>query len=49
MQDIRCKNCFKKLLEADIKEGRLEIRCPRCKTLNKYYETRSLQKASSDN
>lgn len=32
MEEIRCKNCNKKLAEADY--NRLEIKCPRCGTFN---------------
>lgn len=30
MESIRCGTCQRKLAEADIKEGKLSIRCPRC-------------------
>lgn len=33
MKDVRCKNCNKLLAKADNK-GHIEIKCPRCKTLN---------------
>ncbi|MDO8654177.1 MAG: Com family DNA-binding transcriptional regulator [Undibacterium sp.] len=32
MQDIRCGNCHKKLAEGEYR--RLNIKCPRCSTLN---------------
>lgn len=36
MEEIRCKNCGKKLAVA---EGRGEIKCPRCKTITEYSTT----------
>ncbi|MCR1952880.1 Com family DNA-binding transcriptional regulator [Clostridium tertium] len=33
MEDIRCENCNQLLLKADIVRG--EIKCPRCKKINK--------------
>ncbi|EPW0774011.1 Com family DNA-binding transcriptional regulator [Escherichia albertii] len=32
MQNIRCKNCYKLLARASFHH--IEIKCPRCKTLN---------------
>lgn len=34
MESIRCINCNKKL--AEISEGQISIKCPRCKTLNNF-------------
>lgn len=35
MEEFRCK-CSKLLSKVDIKEGRLEIVCPKCKRKNTY-------------
>ncbi len=34
MQDIKCKVCGKKIGEEKIIQGRVSIKCPRCKTVN---------------
>lgn len=34
MQFIKCKECGKKLFKHDIHEGKVEIYCPRCGTIN---------------
>ena len=34
MESIRCIKCNKKL--AEISEGQISIKCPRCKTLNNF-------------
>lgn len=47
MNELRCKKCNRKLGEEDIVEGKIDIVCPRCNTLNQY-KTKSLQKASSN-
>jgi len=35
MKELRCKKC-EKLLGKLNETGHVEIKCPRCKTLNKY-------------
>jgi len=34
MDEVRCKRCKRLLLEGNIKEAMLRIKCPRCKYLN---------------
>ncbi|WP_081670404.1 Com family DNA-binding transcriptional regulator [Clostridium cadaveris] len=36
IKDIRCSNCNQLLLKADVIKG--EIKCPRCKKINKIRE-----------
>lgn len=36
IKEVRCKNCNQLLLKADIVKG--EIKCPRCKKINRIEE-----------
>ncbi|MFT0694130.1 Com family DNA-binding transcriptional regulator [Acinetobacter bereziniae] len=40
MQNLKCKCCFK-LLAKTSKFNQIEIKCPRCKTLNNFQSTSS--------
>lgn len=40
MQNVKCKCCFKLLAKIGTFD-RIEIKCPRCKTLNNFQSTQS--------
>lgn len=36
MKEYRCKKCNKLLFKENIKSGKVEIQCQRCKTINEF-------------
>lgn len=35
IEKVKCEKCNQTLLLNDTAEGKIEVKCPRCKTLNK--------------
>ena len=48
MKDIRCQRCNHLLMKAELNDGKIEVKCSKCKSFTTYTATGAAHKPTSE-